>query len=363
MSIGPSSTGLSVPEGFSPKSFWKRPEGKPGMLLLAAVIGVGGFYTWGKVVPFVLTTLQSTFWSTIYLVALLAIFDVAFGITGVGKQIRTVGINVFQSLARAIAWTYTTIDPIGILRNNLDEMKNEKNSLDQTVQRFAGSEERLKRRIEEKKSELTVFGRKAEKAQQLMAVTRDNLEKERLSLERETNLGKAGLLMQGVKQLEALHVETSKMLVTFRQWSQVADAKIQRTEYKVDFLADQRKMILDAKATLGAGQRLLRGNPEQLKMVDMALEYLEEDTARTLGEIREFSRYTDKLLTDDQIENSVAADEAAAKFAEFSKKLTLSGDQQSISDLLQIPTNRTGSMGPIPVERTTKSSDIGNLFE
>ena len=43
-------------------------------------------------------------------------------------------------------------------------------------------------------------------------------------------------------------------------------------------------MILDAKATLGVGQQLLRGNPEQLKMVDMALDYLEDDTSRTLGE-------------------------------------------------------------------------------
>ena len=145
------------------------------------------------------------------------------------------------------------------------------------------------------------------------------------------------MLMQGVKQLQALEDQTSKMLKTFQHWSQIADSKIQRTENKVNFLAEQRKMILDAKATLGVGQRLLRGNPEQLKMVDMALEYLEDDTSRTLGEIREFSRYTDKLLTDDQIESGAAADEAAAKFAEFNQKLLTSGNQPAGADLIQIP--------------------------
>jgi hypothetical protein len=140
-------------------------------------------------------------------------------------------------------------------------------------------------------------------------------------LQRQTFLEQAGMLMQGVKQLQALEDQTSKMLSTFQHWSQISDSKIQRTENKVNFLAEQRKMILDAKATLGVGQQLLRGNPEQLKMVDMALDYLEDDTSRTLGEIREFSRYTDKLLTNDQIESGAAADDAAAKFAEFNQKL------------------------------------------
>jgi hypothetical protein len=81
----------------------------------------------------------------------------------------------------------------------------------------------------------------------------------------------------------------------------------------------------------------VRGNPEQLKMVDMALDYLEEDTSRTLGEIKEFSRYTDKLLTDDQIESGAAADEAAAKFAEFNQKLLTSGNQSAGADEIHVP--------------------------
>jgi len=61
-------------------------------------------------------------------------------------------------------------------------------------------------------------------------------------------------------------------------------------------------MILDAKATLGMGQRLLRGNPEQLKMVDMALDYWRTTRPAPWRDPRVL-RYTDKLLTDDQIES------------------------------------------------------------
>jgi hypothetical protein len=122
-------------------------------------------------------------------------------------------------------------------------------------------------------------------------------------------------------------------------------------------------MILDAKATLGVGQRLLRGNPEQLKMVDMALDYLEEDTARTLGEIREFSRYTDKLLTEEQIESGAAADEAAARFAEFSQKLLTAGDKPPVADMIQLPGTTATPAPANAVRRTAATSKDGGDYD
>ena len=159
----------------------------------------------------------------------------------------------------------------------------------------------------------------------------------------------AGMLLQGVQQLKALEADTSHLLTTFQQWSMVSDAKIQRTANKVSFLTTQRKMILDAKATLSIGQRLLKGNSQQEQMVDMALDYLEEDTSRTLGEIRDFSRFTDKLLTNDQIESGANAELARQQFAEFSAKLLTSGSAPAGADLIQIP--GISSPAPVPMAR------------
>lgn len=348
-------------QGYTPKSFWKRPEGPFGMVVLAAVIvGAGvGLYV---ILPFLITLLTNTLYAAALAAALIAILWLA-----VNPTFRTAVRNLFQNMVRWFAGWVVETDPIGILRNNLDNMKKAKSDLDQTLQRFAGSDERLQRSIAAKNDEITGLGHKAAKAEQMAGAATDPMEKERLMLERQTFLEKAGMLMQGVKQLQALEDQTSKMLHTFQHWSQIADSKIQRTENKVGFLAEQRKMILDAKATLGVGQRLLRGNPEQLKMVDMALDYLEEDTSRTLGEIREFSRYTDKLLTDDQIESGAAADEAASKFAEFSQKLLTDGSKPAGADMIQIP----GIAGPAPVQaprptagpQPSAGGDYDNMFK
>jgi phage shock protein A len=344
----------------SPKSFWKRPEGPFGMVVLVALI-VGGIVGLYVVLPFLIALLTNTLYAGALVAVLAAVLWLVFNPT-----FRTAVKNLFQNTVRWFASWVVETDPIGILRNNLDDMKKEKADLDQTLQRFAGSDEKLQRSIAAKNDEINALGHKAAKAEQMANASRDAMERERLQLERQTFLEKAGLLMQGVKQLQALEEQTSKMLSTFQHWSQIADSKIQRTENKVGFLAEQRKMILDAKATLGVGQRLLRGSPEQLKMVDMAIDYLEEDTARTLGEIREFSRYTDRLLTDEQIESGAAADEAAAKFAEFNQKLLTSGSQPSMADMVQIP--GVPDAAPVPVARGAAperkgGGDYDKMFE
>lgn len=335
-------------QNYTPKSFWKRPEGPFGMVVLAALILAGGYGLY-VILPFLITMLQDTLHAVALGAVLVAVLWLVFNPT-----FRTAISNLFQNIVRFFASWVVETDPIGILRNNLDDMKKAKYNLDQTLQRFSGSDERLQRSIAAKTDEINSLGHKAAKAEQMANAASDPMEKERLSLERQTFLEQAGMLMQGVKQLQALEDQTSKMLKTFQHWSQIADSKIQRTENKVNFLAEQRKMILDAKATLGVGQQLLRGNPEQLKMVDMALDYLEDDTSRTLGEIREFSRYTDKMLTDDQIESGAAADEAAAKFAEFNQKLLTSGSQSSGADMIHIP----GMDVPEPIKVPTTLSSV-----
>ena len=351
-------------QNYTPKSFWKRPEGPFGMVVLVAlIVGAGvGLYV---ILPFLITLLTNTLYAGALAAVLIAVLWLAFNPT-----FRAAVRNLFQYMVRWFASWVVETDPIGILRNNLDDMKKAKSDLDQTLQRFAGSDERLQRSIAAKNDEITGLGHKAAKAEQMAGAATDPMEKERLMLERQTFLEKAGMLMQGVKQLQALEDQTSKMLHTFQHWSQIADSKIQRTENKVNFLAEQSKMILDAKATLGVGQQLLRGNPEQLKMVDMALDYLEEDTSRTLGEIKEFSRYTDKLLTDDQIESGAAADEAAAKFAEFNQKLLTSGSQSTGADMIHIPGMDVPQSAAIPTtlasvaaSSTKSGSDYDSMFK
>jgi hypothetical protein len=314
---------------FSPKSFWSKPEGKPGMILMAA-LGLAGAYGLYLALPFLIALTEN-------LILLGVLIGVLVGMIALvmNGTIQTLAKNIFQSVCRGIAMAYTTIDPIGILKNQLDDMRKAKAELDQTIQRFAGSDRSLKDNIAKKNAEVQQLMSQSQAAARMLATKTDDLERERIALQKQTYEEKAGLLMQASQQLQQLEDQTSDMLTKFRHWSQVSDAKIDRTAMRVEIFAEQRKMILDAKKTLGVGMRLLKGDPEQLKLVDGAIEFLTEDASRTLGEIQEFNRFSDKMLTDIDIQDSANAQMARDKFAEFGKKMDASAARPSAVDQLQ----------------------------
>jgi hypothetical protein len=362
---------------FTPKSFWKKPEGVPGMVLTALGIAAG---VWGLylALPFLL----SVVWGTVNLAIGIAILA-AIGYVVTNGTIQTLAKNVFQSFCRGLATFYTTIDPIGILKNQLDDMKKAKGQLDQTIQRFAGSDKNLRDSIDRKKSEIQTLGAKSNEARRQAAAIGGSdqtaaLKREQITLQAQTYEEKGGLLMQAVNQLQGLETQTADMLIKFRHWSQVSDAKIDRTAMRVEIFSDQRKMILDAKSTLSIGQRLLKGDSEQLKLVDGAIEFLQEDAARTLGEIEEFNRFSDKMLTDIDIENGANAALARQKFAEFGVKLDADAARPTAADQLQgavaaaiaSPGFNPNAMGRTTSAGTTRtpnananSGDYGDMFK
>src|ERR1035437_841596 len=176
-------------QNYTPKTFWKRPEGPFGMVALAALI-LGGAYGFYIILPFLITMLTDTIHMAFLAAILIAILWLVFNPT-----FRTAVSNLFKNIVRFFASWVVETDPIGILRNNLDDMKKAKEQLDQTLQRFSGSDERLQRSIAAKSDEINGLGRKAAKAQQMAAAASDPMEKERLQLEGQTFLEQAGMLM------------------------------------------------------------------------------------------------------------------------------------------------------------------------
>lgn len=336
-------------------------------MILMAAVALAGAYGLYLALPFLIAL-------TTNLIELGVLLGVLVGLLYIvmNGTVQTLAKNIFQSICRGIAMMYTTIDPIGILKNQLDDMKKAKAELDGTIQRFAGSDNVLRGNIAKKNADIQQNMAQAAAAGRMLASKTDPLEIERIQLQKETYEQQAGLLMQAAKQLQDLETTTADMLVKFRHWSQVSDAKIDRTAMKVEIFAEQRKMILDAKATLSIGMRLLRGDPEQLKLVDGAIEFLTEDAAQTLGEIQEFNRFSDKMLTDIDIENSANAEMARQKFAEFGDKVTASANRPSAVDQLQAVTlgaapvtihNAGVGRGAAVGSSTEAPTDYTNLFK
>lgn len=321
-----SPSGLS---GFSTKSFWQRPEGKPGYLLMAA-IAAAGIYGLFLALPI----LTAVVWGTVNLVIGAAVLA-AIGYVVTNGTVQCLARNIFQSICRGVATVYTTIDPIGILKNYLDDMKKGKEKLAATIKRLAGSDSILRTKIKDRKDNIQQLMAEATAAERMASTAKTQLDKDRLMMKKQTNEQKAGFLMSGVEQLGQLEKQTADMLDKFRRWEVATDAKIERTEFQVEYWADQRAVVLESQKALGFAGRLLKGDPEQMKLVDGAINFMIEDAARTAGEIEDFDRFAEKMLTDIDVENDANANRARAKFAELGDKLDADANRPTAADQLQ----------------------------
>src|SRR5271166_5214473 len=337
---------------FSPKSFWNKPEGKPGMILMAALAAAGAYGLY-LALPFLIAL-------TTNLIELGVLVGVLVGMIAMvmNGTVQTLAKNIFQSVCRGIAKAYTEIDPIGILRNQLDDMVKAKKDLNDTIQKFSGSDNALTAKITAKTQLIQTLIAKANELRGRIAAHRykSDDEAETWKLQAETWESQAGLENSGMEQLQNLEKTTAEMLDKFRHWSRVSDAKIDRMKIKVDFYAAQRDAILEAQKTLGIGVRLLKGDPEQLKLVDGAIEFLTDDAAQTIGEIQEFNKESDKMLLDIDVENTANAEKARAKYASFSQKLDDSAAKPSAVQQLEAA---LASSGKIPTTSTPVSMGVG----
>ena len=79
-------------QNYTPKSFWKRPEGPFGMVVLAALI-LGGAFGLYVILPYLITLLQDTLHAVALGAVLVAILWLVFNPT-----FRTAVSNLFQNV-------------------------------------------------------------------------------------------------------------------------------------------------------------------------------------------------------------------------------------------------------------------------
>src|SRR3954463_13245559 len=92
-------------QGYTPKSFWKKPEGPFGMVVLAALV-LAGAYGLYIILPFLITLLTNVIYASVLAVVVFLIGWLIFNPT-----FRTAVKNLFQNIVRFFASWVVETDP------------------------------------------------------------------------------------------------------------------------------------------------------------------------------------------------------------------------------------------------------------
>jgi len=352
MSITPSAPNL----GQDLKSFWSRPEGKTGMIfiVLAAAALV---YGWGQIVPFIVSMLADTL-HMVYLAAILgAVLFVIF-------SSRT--HLMFRLLMRAITGMIINIDPIGILKDHLSQMRKRRDVMSQQISNVSGQIQYLKDIINKNLALANENMRLAAHAKKIATTTADQNEQLRMALQMKAKANQAGRLQKSNLSYQQLLGKLQNIYDLLSKWAVHIDFYIEDTDNEVKQAEIEYKTINTAYRAYRTALAVIKGTGDEKELYNETMEKLAEEAGRKLGEMEDFQRLAQNFMDTIDLENGAVETEALEKLDAYEQKLLTSG----ATDTPFLLPGATAAPVPVPVKKTgdapspaKSASDYGDMFK
>ncbi len=307
---------------FKPKSFWSRPEGTTGALFLLGIIGGAGFLLF-KYSTQILALLGSTLSIVVTLLALGAIIYMVLD-----PKMRTLVSYMYKSVMRWITGVFVTIDPIGILKNYIDDLKDNLKKMSSQIGSLKGQMRKLKTIVGDNNKEIEKQMAIARKAKQL-----DDQKSMMLSSR------KAARLKESNGKYSALH---SKMSVLYKVLSKMytnSEILLEDTVDQVKVKEQERKAIRASHSAMSSAMSIIKGDSDKRAMFDQAMEVIADDVSNKVGEMERFMEMSSDFMNSVDLQNGVFEEQGLKMLEEYEKKSTLLllGGQENVdSDILDL---------------------------
>jgi hypothetical protein len=288
------------------KSFWQRPEGTTGMLTIAG--GLGGLYLAAPIILGFLTTLVGIVGQAITLTILgTFLFCLLYVITN--KKVQTLASYMFKSAMRKITGVFVEIDPIGIMRNYVEDLKTKREVLGQNRDKVRGQLGQLERKITENKAEHDEAMATAK-----VANSKGNTSQFSVAARQAERLAKLNR-----ESYEPLRAQLEIHLRALSKYYEVTGTVIEDMGNEVKAKSDERKMIMASHSAMKAAKAILNGGTDERELFDQAMEFVVEDYHQRLGEIESFIDNSKGFVDGLDIRNGVYEEEALRKLQEWEK--------------------------------------------
>jgi hypothetical protein len=338
-----------------PKSFWERPEGTTGMLTLA-LLGVGGFFLAKAILPTVLSVLDMAIGAVgkaITLGALgLVLATMIYLVTN--KQVQTLVKYGFKNIMRAITGVVIEIDPIGIMKNYIDSLKEKKEKMDKNISALSGQIRQIKNRIDSNNQAYN-------NALNTAKVAKDKGMTAQFTLQARS----AGRLQQSSMNLQQVLDKMSVLYRALQKYQEATAITIADLSEEVAVKSEERKAILAASSAMSGAMAILRGASPEKELFDQAMEFTVADYGQRLGEIEDFMSTTKSILEGIDLQNGVYDAEAMKKLEEWENKadsLVLGGDKRLLLEDLSTSTPTVFTPRTAVPVQPGASNDFGKFF-
>ncbi len=332
-----------------PKSFWKRPEGVTGIIFLAGlVIGGGYLLAVQSPLPAILALMQNT----LYLAGMLIVLGAIIYMVLDPKMRALVGY-MYKSVMRWVTGLFVQIDPIGILKSYVEDLKDNLRKMNKQISMLRGQMHKLNEIIHKNKKEIHSNLELASKAKASNKQAVMILKSRKAGRLRESNMKLDDLY----KKMEILYRVLTKMYEN----SQILMEDIKD---QVEVKEQERKAIHASHNAMNSAMSIISGDPDRRAMFDQAMEAITDDVANKVGEMEQFMEMSSNFMQSVDLQNGIFEEEGLKMLEKWENEgvsLILGDDK---SNLLEQANNDADILDlNAPVKEVVREQREGNQYD
>jgi hypothetical protein len=334
-----------------PKTFWKRPEGKLGaFVLIGLAVGAGVLFV------SVLPTLVALAANTLYLAGMLLVLGLILYMV-LDKRMRNLVWYMYKSVMRWVTGLFVQIDPIGILKNYVDDLRDNIKKMERQITQLRGQMHLLKEQILNNKKAI-------ESSLDLASKARESNKRDVMILKSR----KAGRLKQSNMKLEDLYTKMEVLYRVLNKMLENSTILVEDVEDQVRVKEQERKAIHASHGAMKSAMNIISGNKDKRYMFDQALEAIADDVSNKVGEMERFMEVSESFMSSVDLQNGVFEEEGLRmleKWEKESNNLLLGGEKENL--LLQAESQEDvldlDQPQKIPIRQEGHKNQYDSFFE
>lgn len=336
-------------DNLTSKSFWQKPEGKAGMVGLAGII-LGGGYLLYKALPYLISLTENILYLSFLLMGLGALIYVILD-----PKIRNLVFYIYKSVVRAITGAFIQIDPIGILRTYIGELKNNLKNMSAQLAIVKGQMQRLKILIEDNQrtieNNLKLASKAKESDKQAIMILKSR---------------KAGRLKESNMRLDDLYKKLELLYRVLLKMYENSEIMLEDIEDQVMVKEQERKAIRASHSAMKSAMNIIAGNSDKREMFDQALEAIADDVSSKIGEMERFMEMSTNFMQSIDLQNGVFEEEGMQLLEKWEKEgvsLLLGSEKDLLINKSKSDTDVIDLDKPLERNTSHKTNQYSDLFK
>ncbi len=254
---------------------------------------IGGGFLLFSVLPFLIGLVQTTLGLVTTLLILGAVIYMALD-----PKMRNLVWYMYKSVMRWVTGMFVKIDPIGILKSYVEDLKANLTKMSQQINKLRGQMHKLKELMlnnqKQIKTNLEIASQAKRSNQQNVVILKSR---------------KAGRLQESNMKYEDLY---KKMEIMYRVLTKMFEnSQIMQEDIadQVEVKEQERKAIHASNSAMRSAMSIIQGDKDKRAMFDQALEAVADDVSQKVGEMERFMELSDNFMKSIDLQNGVFEEE------------------------------------------------------